>query len=166
MDYGSIGQIPLPHPDTGQPVNRNPETGVRYGVCSQHDLDPWILEDFESEYAYGCPECGAEFEPDADVEEIESCTACGYTPEGPCASDEWIGHEPIGWHYQADGVSASFGSPGEVWFYASPAVARGAHCSPCAPGAVYHHHPTEGTPEDGPEGYAPPAEWWREDGRS
>ena len=40
-------------------TNIDPETGIRYGVISQHSIMPEAMEDMEPDYGLPtCPECG------------------------------------------------------------------------------------------------------------
>ena len=147
IDYGS-------HPmENGQLPNRNPETGIRYGIASMHDLADWLFDEFEAEYAHNCPECGADL-----PEDFLSPKQC---PECRCdiADGEDWGDEPIGHHLETDGVTASLSGSGEVWVFKSPVGVFGRHCSPCAPGAV-----SIGPKNDGDvRAYGLPADWWRDE---
>ena len=99
IDYG---RYPMAN---GQLPNRDPDTGIRYGIARSHDLADWFLDECEPDY----PEC-----------ECEDECEC----------------EPIGWSIESDGVVASLDEQNDVWIFKSPVITHGAHCSPCAPGAV------------------------------
>ena len=105
IDYGrhamSNGSLP----------NRNPETGIRYGIVSMNDLNEYALDSFEP--VYDCEDC-----------ECEDCCDC------EC--------EPVGWTYEEEGYSLSLDEHNDVWVFRSPhTTSRWSHCSPCAPGAAY-----------------------------
>ena len=112
-------------------TNRNPETGIRYGIVLASDVPNWVHEEAESIYFLGCPECGSEAEE--GQEEGDECRVCGTEIE--------YGDEPLGWKLESDGIVGWVDSMGDLWIYSSPWVAFGAHASPCAPGAVVQHPP-------------------------
>lgn len=43
----------------GQPINRNLNTGIRYGIIPSSDVNPDALEDIYSHGASACPERGS-----------------------------------------------------------------------------------------------------------
>ena len=128
IDYG---RYPMAN---GQLPNRNPETTIRYGIISQHDLADWVIDEAEPVYFYAC-ECGQEF--GNDYPEHESCPNCGqeFTELGG-GCGYWDEIEACGWEISADGVTAELDDSGHLWVFQSPVITTGAHCSPCAPGAV------------------------------
>src|SRR5438876_4739187 len=85
------------------------QTGIRYGVISQHRLDPEALDDFQPDYSGPvCPDCGA------DVTNGFSdyvCTDC----ERVYSSEDCYDEEPVGWDYEGNGYSLSMDSDGDVW---------------------------------------------------
>jgi hypothetical protein len=48
----------------GSDINRDPDTGIRYGIISLHALHSEACEDFEAEYDACCPHCGADVPDD------------------------------------------------------------------------------------------------------
>jgi len=99
IDYG-LGQ-----------VNRDEETGIRFGVISQNEvLQSWSDS---SEPDYG------------ELEEGE-------------ALDDFA--EPIGFTYDSDGYKAYAGDDGDIFILKSPYYTKCQFCSPCAPGAGYLMH--------------------------
>lgn len=146
IDY-SMG---LPGPN-GLVPNRDPETGVRYGILPR-DLQPdWIWDHVESEYHTACPGCSRELTDD-ETDELEC--SCGATWE---ETADCIGEEPDCNTFSLDGVEGFLDSDGDLWITKSPVTTTGLHCSPCAPGAVtIEREPVEG----GPECYSIPADWF------
>lgn len=142
IDYG-LGQ-----------TNIDPETGMRYGVISQHSVEHWGEE---SEPQYGepaCPYCGNaaqdidhESVPDLDNykgDEWEdsgrdyACPDCKYTFE----SEEAYPDEPFAWTYNHDGLEAQQeGDDFDIFVTKSPYFTHAQFCSPCAPGACHLDHP-------------------------
>ena len=135
--------------------NRNPETGIRYGIMSRLEMPSWFDDELEYEYAYGCPHCGVEIEPsEAGELEMEGnlCSCCG----AGFADWEACGEEPVCCTFSVDGVVGSVDSDGDVLIYSSPWITHGSHCSPCAPGAVtVGWDPVDG----GVRAYGPNPEW-------
>lgn len=131
----------------GQLVNRNTETGVRYGVISSHSVNPDALEDI---YQNGTDE---DFEnwKQAIHDGIRSALR-DYLSER--AIDRIIEHglDDIGedyegtgdctrYSYEADGYKLLIDSSGDLWVFESPYFTYAQFCSPCAPGACYLSNP-------------------------
>ena len=152
MDYGTF---PM---ENGQLPNRDPETGIRYGIISANDLASWFWDVCEHEYSQSCPNCGSEWDEgfhDHDHDDAESvCVGCGHTFD----DDESWSEEPCATPF-ADGECSGFvDSHNDVWVTWSKHTTRGRHCSPCAPGAVTI--PSDGqSVDDGPECYTVPDSW-------
>jgi len=140
IDYG-LGQTNIDH-----------ETGIRFGVISQHSLDWWGEE---AEPNYGgphCPKCGNEAQDidkaPEDYNDNEDwtkngmdfcCLDCKYV------FDAWEAYpdEPHGWTYEGNGIEAhQSGDDSDVWVTKSPYYTRAQFCSPCAPGACHLDSPT------------------------
>ena len=127
IDYG---RQPLAN---GNLPNRDPNTGIRYGIVSLNELAWWALDEFEPITIVACPACGAELNDEFDSE-IDSCHDCGHTSE---FSEDWYS-DPVGWTYQQDEYSLWLDESNEVWVFKSPhTTSKWSHCSPCAPGAAY-----------------------------
>lgn len=125
IDYGFLPG------ESGMLPNRDPETGIRYGIVSIGELNEYALDAFEPVYVCGCPECGNEFDGN-DLP--ESCPSCGYTPDD---ESEWYGDESIGCEYNGDGYSLWLDEYNDVWVFKSPhTTSKWSNCSPCARGAA------------------------------
>lgn len=118
--------------------NRDPENPeLHYGVISQH-TPAYIWDDFEPVYAYGCPECGTEFDeetkPSLNEDLDEVCPSCGYEPK---SDDEWYGEEAIDQRWIGeDEYLISYSESLSCFFVEkSPYYTFTRYCSPCAPGA-------------------------------
>lgn len=130
----------------GSTVNRDEQTGIRYGIVPLHTLADFAFDEFESEYDTACPACG-ELAPegfDTCAEKAESgfsghmrwgarCPACGEF----AAEDSWSADEPSSQTLDSDGYQGMLDSSGDVWIFKSPYYTIAGFCSPCAPGAVY-----------------------------
>ena len=137
IDYGRHAM------ENGSLPNRDPETGIRYGIVSLHDLNEFALESFEPIYPCSCPECESEFEPGTQPDDDSPCPTCGFVADD---DDDWFGYEPIALIYEEEGYSLSLDEHNDVWIFRSPhTTSRWSHCSPCAPGAA---HLSDGTSED------------------
>ncbi len=127
-------------PDYGMGLtNIDKETGIRYGVISQHEvLQAWADS---SEAYYGkpeeceCPNCGETIVilTPKDWGDEAHCSACDtkFEIELPDCAD------PISHFYDEDGYSAECGETADIFIMNSPYYTYGPFCSPCAPGAVY-----------------------------
>jgi hypothetical protein len=149
VDYG---RCPL---ESGSLPNRDPETGIRYGIISLNELPWWAIDEFKPAYSASCPECGSDIDGDDNP---ESCPSCGYTPQW---DDEWYRDEPDSLEYDCDGLVMVLDENNDVWIFKSPkTTSRWSHCSPCAPGAAY----LDNGDGDGCGGlaYCLPDEWLKE----
>ena len=155
----------------GSTANRDPETGIRYGIIPLHALAQYTEEEFEAVYFIGCPQCGTEWShevqigaevrddvkmfwnPDVKVKTRgTTCPECGKFVQ----EDHEVGDEPID-HKLDDGTyQARLDSSNEVWCFKSPYFTRAQFCSPCAPGACYLASPTP----DGERAYCFGHDWF------
>lgn len=152
MDYGlklsmDFGRYTL---ENGQLPNRNPTTGIRYGIANARDLEDGALEDFEPEYDHSCGYCGAVLPDDF---ESGGCADCGENLD----HEDTYSEMPVAWHFQGGGVVATMDEAGDVWIFESPVTTTGRHCSPCAPGAV---NVSRKAVDGGPVAYTLPSQWW------
>lgn len=150
IDYGSLPMA------NGQLPNRDPESGIRYGLARQHDLADWIFSECEYDYAFGCPHCGEEMDPETEQLLCYNC-------EKPVDPDDCWSEEPTRCYIddKAEGVYIEIAPAGfGVWIFKSPVITTGQHASPCAPGAVTINREPE---PDGVKCYGLPAEWWAEE---
>lgn len=153
----------------GSTVNRDAETGIRYGIIPFGRLGEFAHESFEPEYDAACPSCGADWSDDIEFSLTEAkytdgsrragrfavCPAC----EATIREDEQYGDEPSRQVCKEGGIEASLDSSGDAWFFKSPYFTRAAFCSPCAPGACYLINPCE----DGERAYCPGPDWFDDD---
>lgn len=123
----------------GSTVNRNAETGIRYGVISQNEVLQAWADSFEPDYgrpdeAIACPECGDMITVAGhDWGDEAICPKCGetITIEFPdCA-------EPLGFTLDDGEYQAQCGDDGDIFIISSPYFTLCRFCSPCAPGAGY-----------------------------
>jgi hypothetical protein len=120
-------------------ANIDRETGIRFGVISQHSISSEALADFEAEYP--------------EVEHDEDCT----TPE-TCDCGQY--NEPIGFTYERDGYVLNMGTDGfGIFVIKSPHYTKARFCSPCAPGAGNLDSPSD----DGVPTYCLAADWFEDE---
>ena len=134
IDYG-LGQS-----------NIDQETGIRYGVISQHSLTEWLDERLENDYGSPtCPKCGnAAHDLDGvdNTEDMDTweygrgyadyyCESCKYVFDNSEAyPDEAIGQYLDSAEYQLSSVLDS-----DLMVLKSPYYTYACYCSPCVPGA-------------------------------
>jgi hypothetical protein len=126
-------------------VNKNTETGIRFGVLPQNEvLQAWADS---SEGFYGkphCPNCGNEAvacdqdkhgEYASQPHECDdfACEAC----ERNFGSESAFPDSPISFSYEQDGYTSECGEDGDIFILRSPYFTYAQFCSPCAPGACY-----------------------------
>ncbi len=111
--------------------NIDKDTGIRYGVISQHSIMSEAMEDFEYDYGDShCPKCGNEVKTRKGKTEFR-CKICKYNFE----SDEAYGDEPIGFIYEQGGCILTNCLDTDVFVLKSPYYTFCQFCSPCVPGA-------------------------------
>lgn len=152
IDYGAF---PM---EDGRLPNRNPQTGIRYGIARRDDLADWVHEEAEPQYVQGCGWCGDVWAEDYNPEFPYTCH-CGETMQD---EDESWSEEPVAWTLETDGVVGQFDETGDLWVFGSPVGALGVHCSPCAPGACMISPDGDGDVHC----YGLPAEFWRKESTS
>jgi len=143
-------------------ANIDRETGIRFGLISQHSIMPEALAELEPIYVRACPKCGEEISDDAPTVYTRGkggrieCPACSYwIPE-----DELTGDDPQGYTYTEDGYHLSSGTDGfGIFVEKSPFYTFARFCSPCAPGAgnLDSHDP------DGVKTYCLGVDWFDSD---
>ena len=147
-------------------ANRDPETGISYGVIPLADLGEYAIEDFEPDYGEPhCPKCGNEAQDIDDIEEDTDtwehephgcddyvCPDCKYVFDSQWA----FGDEPVAHTYEQNGYAASLDSYNDVFILKSPYFTHAQFCSPCAPGAGYLSNPCP----DGPKTYCFGHDWF------
>lgn len=146
-------------------TNIDAETGIRYGVISQHTVGQAWYDSAEPDYGKAtCGKCGnevQEYSADAVTEEWDDdgsdymCSHCKRTFD----SDQAFGDEPLGWNYEGDGYVLTDCLDSDIFVLKSPYFTFAQFCSPCVPGAGN----LETFCEDGPKTYALGHDWF-EDG--
>ncbi len=154
-------------------TNIDNETGIRYGVISQHSVGQAWYDSAEANYWNPhCPKCG-----DAVVESFKinnddderwpklyshscedyACESCRVYLD----SSDVFGEEPIGWSYEGEGYQLTECLESDIFVLKSPYYTRARFCSPCVPGACSIESPCE----DGPKAYCLGHDWF-EDGKA
>jgi hypothetical protein len=161
IDYsGPLGAV--------ENINRDPVTGIRYGVISQHVLSGDALDDFEAHYTARCPHCADEIpddthftmrtvkRPGGAITNVYAtdCPSCGKL----IREDDQYSDEPDARVVDDGKYQAHLDSAGDAWFTKSPYYTRAAFCSPCAPGACY----ITSSCDDGERCFCPGPDWFEE----
>ena len=134
IDYG-LGSTNIDH-----------ESGIRYGVISQHVVGERWYEDSEPEYGNPtCPDCGTDINgipTPADEEDPSDyyCDVC----DAPVDSDCAFGDEPLGYSYVGEGYTLADCLDSDIMVLKSPYYTYAQFCSPCVPGAGNLEHPLDG----------------------
>ena len=120
-------------------TNRDPETGIRYGIISANEVGQSWYDAGVSNYGDPCCPacCGEVLESNGDKDYY--CAKC----RKALWSDECFGDEPVGIEYSGDGYAMNQDSSGDLWVFKSPFYTYAAYCSPCAPGACHLSSPFE-----------------------
>ena len=152
----------------GSTANRDPDTGIRYGIISLHELGEFACDSFEDEYDVACPECGSDWPDDtqapfypADESRERGTRAAGYYATCPSCEKliregNEIPDEPSRRVLRETGYAGSLDSSMDAWCFKSPFFTRAAFCSPCAPGAVSLSSPCD----DGERAYCFGHDWF------
>ena len=143
--------------------NRDPKTGIHYGVISQHSVNYDCLDGVD--YDYGephCPECGGDVVPSDDdslPEDAEwndgkdfACAEC----ESCYWSDSVYPDEALGWSLDDGEYKLTDCLDSDIFVLASPYYTFAQYCSPCVPGAGNLDTPCE----DGPKTFALGHDWF------
>jgi hypothetical protein len=138
--------------------NRDPASGIRYGIIPQHDLDPWITgEDYEPQYTPSCPSCGKELKKEQN-DRLQSNGKLKHTCGIRIRDGEQWPEEADAWTYDQDGIKSFLDDSGDAWFTRSPFYTHAQFCSPCAPGACHLSHPVD--PCESNRAFCPPHDWF------
>jgi hypothetical protein len=148
--------------------NFNPETGIHFGVISQHSIAGEALGDIEPHYTASCPKCGntprevdAAFEAAHDdwdsYEERGGCRdyACEVCKHFLDNESVWP-EEPDGLSYGEDGYNITDCLDSDLFVIESPFYTFAQYCSPCVPGAGNLDNPCE----TGPKSYCLGHDWF------
>jgi hypothetical protein len=133
--------------------NKDPKTGIRYGVISQHSVLQAWADSAEAYYGEpACPKCENEcYEFDTDgqgptgthlndtehwdhashEDDTYYCPSCRYV----FGSESAFAEDPIGWYYDAEGYNLSDCLDSDIMVCLSPYYTFAQFCSPCCPGA-------------------------------
>ncbi len=128
-------------------TNIDVETGIRFGVISQHSIGQAWADSAEADYGKPtCPKCGNEaieydVEKDGTDEKPFECSKYGCA-DFMCLACEYVfdssdayGDEPIGYTYDGDGYKMCDCLDSDVMVLQSPYYTFAPFCSPCVPGA-------------------------------
>lgn len=124
--------------DYGRGVtNRDPRTGIRYGVIPAQDVPAWHDA---NELVYGkpmCPECGGKVYPARKKKDFH-CPSC----HRYWLAEDCYPEDPLGYRYDTDGYQIAQGyDDSDLFVLKSPYVTYAGFCSPCAPGACHLRNP-------------------------
>ena len=153
----------------GSSVNRDPDTGIRYGILSANEtsLIEWFWDSVEPVYKPRCPNCGSDA---VSIDDFDEDSLDGYDEEEydfieyACKSCELLygesghGDEPDEILLSGDDVEGIVDGSNDIWVFKSEFYTRGTFCSPCAPGAVSIGSPCE----DGPKAYCLGPDWFKD----
>ena len=132
-------------------VNRDSETGIRYGVISTHSLHEWLWDSIESDYGEAtCPDCG-NTAVDACATEIQSADwAQELTGEWACPrcetcfeSDNAYPEEALGWSIDDGEYKVIDCLDSDAMVIKAPYFTYAHFCSPCVPGACSIESPID-----------------------
>jgi hypothetical protein len=153
----------------GSTANRDVETGIRYGMISQHSVMPEALDDVYSK--------GDDLQHEQMKEDMQESIAAGITAAveqygGTVADPDELAAEIMGvvefdnccdesgpYAYESDGLKVQTTSDNELWVFKSPFYTRAQFCSPCVPGAGN----LDTFCEDGPKTYCLGTDWFEGD---
>jgi len=133
-------------------TNRDPKTGIHYGVINQNEILQAWADESEPYYIYTCPHCGNELKRGQDA---KRCGAC-YKKIDPDVDFDML--EPFSFFFNSDGYLAECGEDGDIFITKSPFYTTCQYCSPCAPGAGYIMN----TVKDGIIAYCFGHDWFEE----
>jgi len=135
-------------------TNRDPETGIHYGVIHQHEVLQAWCDSAEPNYVYSCPYCGNELKKGMDA---RRCGAC-YKKIDPDFDFDML--EPLSFFVDDGEYLAECGDDyGDIFIIKSPYYTTCQYCSPCAPGAGYIMN----TVKDGIKAYCFGPDWFDEE---
>jgi len=150
-------------------TNVDKETGIRYGVISQHSVMQAWADNSEADYGSAhCPKCGndaIEYDADKDSDWDSASHECA---DFMCESCEYVfgsesayGDEPQGWNFDGEGYQLVDCLDSDIMVLKSAFYTLAPYCSPCVPGAGN----LDSADEDGIKAYCLGHDWF-EDGRA
>ena len=131
----------------GSTVNRDAETGIRYGMISMNSLDHWsVSEIYENGEDLGFAEMQSEVKgglASAIEKAVEDYGSIDPRKAEEIAQDildngdiEWGDAQEAGpFAWLEDGYSVQTTSDNNLWVFKSPYYTYAQFCSPCVPGA-------------------------------
>ena len=150
-------------------ANRDPETGIRYGVISQNSVGQAWYDSAEADYGEPtCPKCGNKalaYDGDSHNEYAAPANrryACADYACEECKilinSEDAFGDEPAGWNYSGDGYELTDCLDNDIFVLKSPFYTFAQFCSPCVPGAGN----LDNAMEDGAKTFCLGHDWFEE----
>lgn len=118
-------------------ANRNPKTGIRYGVIPANDVGQSWFDSSEADYGEpSCPKCGNKANKARKSD--YHCPRCKYHFD----SDEAYRDTPVAFTLMDGQYKAQqSGEDYDIFILDSPYFTYAQFCSPCAPGACYLLNP-------------------------
>lgn len=150
----------------GSDVNRDSETGIRYGVIRQNSFSYFALDDV---YSRG-DDLGFEKQKANMQLAIATAISSAVEEHGGSVADpdelaagiidnvDWNEHgdESGPYRYESEGVTVQTTSHNDLWVFKSPFYTKAQFCSPCVPGAGN----LDNFCEEGPKTYCLPLDWF------
>ena len=153
-----MSNIGIDYAGPASTVNRDLETGIRYGILPLGEICQAWGDSSDPDYGPPtCGECGNEAKPSSSAKGEYYCPTCKVWFNGEYA----YGDEPVS-NVLDDGEYKAFDDDsGDVWWVKSPYYTYAQYCSPCAPGACHLSNPRE--PDSGAaKCYCPGHDWFEE----
>lgn len=158
----------------GQPVNRNMETGLRYGVIHSNQISPEAFDDIATHGTDVDFENYRQTIKDAIKRNLESALddyltkreleltieSAQETAMENCG-DNYDNQDCTRYEYDAYGYSIQTASDGDMFVKNSPFFTYAQFCSPCAPGACYLASPLS-SPVEANKCYCLGKDWFDE----
>jgi len=136
-------------------TNIDTETGIRYGVISQHSVSGDALNDVEYDYPFACPECGSDALVESKSKQYDYfCQTCRTWH----MSEDCHGEESTGFHVEDSEYTLIDCLDSDIMVIKSPYYTYAQYCSPCVPGAGNLDNPMPG----GVKTYCLGADWFDE----
>lgn len=165
-------------------MNRDKQTGIRYGIIPAHAVGQAWYDAGEPDYGEPhCPKCGKEVKEALKLGPLGlfssslpkyrqnyeryrkhgcddyACDSCKLLFDGEHAFSD--SDEPCCIRYEADGYAMNENSSGDLWIFRSPYFTYAQFCSPCAPGACHLRNSLE-EPSEPNKCYCLGHDWFEE----
>jgi hypothetical protein len=121
----------------GSFVNKNPSTGIRYGIIPMRRVTMEWCEIAEPFYTYRCPYCGNELKNGIDSKR------CDFCHKSINSDRDFDDQEPDCYYIDNGEYSAFCDSYDDIFITFSPYFSYAQFCSPCAPGACHLNLPLD-----------------------